>query len=68
MTNQKGKNHVAPNLLIMNKTKMSWCRIQHQDIFVSLENQPLTCHGPKRESQRIPGNLIGQRDGKSESS
>lgn len=45
---------------------MSWCRIQHQDIFVSLENQPLTCHDPKRESQRIPGNLIGQRDGKSE--
>lgn len=43
---------------------MSWCGIQHQDIFVLLENQPLTCHGPKRESQRIPGNLIGQRDGK----
>lgn len=47
---------------------MSWCWIPHQDIFVSLENQLLTCHGPKRESQRIHGNLIGQRDGKSESS
>lgn len=47
---------------------MFWCGIQHQDIFVLLENQLLTCHGPKRESQRIPGNLIGQRDGKSESS
>ena len=47
---------------------MSWCGIQHQDIFVLLENQLLTCHGPKRESQRIPGNLIGQMGGKSESS
>ena len=37
---------------------MSWCQIPHQDIFVSSENQPLTCHGPKRESQRIPGNLL----------
>lgn len=39
---------------------MSWCRIQRQDIFVSLENQPLTCHGPKRELQRIHSNLVGQ--------
>lgn len=40
---------------------MSWCGIKHQVIFVSLENQLLTCHDTQeREPPRIHSNLVGQ--------
>ncbi len=40
---------------------MYWCRIPHQYIIVSLENQPFTCHDTQeREPPRIHSNLVGQ--------